>query len=79
MKIANTFDEQDLDEIPKLEGVEEDDKSTEVEEEYKRTLASDDDANAKQSFSKLSLKLAKLHVSYMSTPFDQLNIFLSGN
>jgi hypothetical protein len=44
-----------------------------------RTLASDDDANAKQSFSKLSLKLAKLHVSYMSTPFDQLKIFFSGN
>jgi hypothetical protein len=23
--------------------------------------------------------LAKLHVSYMSTPFDQLKIFFSGN
>ena len=71
MKIVNTFDEQDLDEIPKFEGIEEDGKSA---EEYIRTLASDD-ADAKQSFSKLSLKLAKLHVSYMSEPFDQLKIF----
>ncbi|CAB4037413.1 Hypothetical predicted protein [Paramuricea clavata] len=62
MKIANTFDEQDLAEIPKFAlEVEDDGKSNKVAEEYKRTLESDG-ANSKQSFAKLSLKLAKMHV-----------------